>query len=151
MRFRNAVLTDWARLYALRIDETVAENSIQPPPSFDQHWAWMRDMLAGLNQVRVGYLSDEDDFLGVSRLARKDGYVWASIALIPSARGHGWSINFILECELMAWQAGHRHVRAEVKVGNLPSLKAFASAGYVPIRCFNDAVVILGKDLHETV
>lgn len=134
---RPADAGDWARLYAWRIDPTVRENSrVSSEFTIGEHMGWLHQRLADpKTKILIACREYTGEAIGTGRLDF-DGFncVEISIAIDPEWRGIGYGARTILA--LTHAVAGYfptaQKVSALVLATNTASLRAFATAGFVP-------------------
>jgi len=122
---RPATLEDAKILFEWRNDPQVRVASHnQDEISFAAHLSWLRDSLE--NPVRKLYIAEEDGIsVGTARADWSDGAYTLSWTVSPKSRGKG--IGKRMVCFLV--KQIRKPIRAEVKVGNLASIKIAQEAG----------------------
>jgi RimJ/RimL family protein N-acetyltransferase len=122
---RLATLEDAKILFEWRNDPQVRAGSHnQAEISFEDHLAWLEGSLA--NPDRKLYIAEEDGIsVGTVRSDWADGTYTLSWTVGPEARGKGVGKRMV---SLLVKQI-REPIRAEVKVGNLASMKISQEAG----------------------
>lgn len=154
MLLRPATMADWARLFAMRNDETTRQNSLKMTPVIlADHLTWLtqklndRDvaLLVALDHERgvtVGYA--RVDFHGTG----KKREALCSIVIDAPQRGRGYASQVIQGLETLARDRLAHRLMAVVKPDNYASLRAFANCGFALVKSAEDGTfVTLGKDL----
>ena len=134
LRYRPATAADADRLLAWRNDPHVREMSFRPDPiGIAQHRAWLAGVLADAERTLLVAESGGAP-VGTVRFDRDRARAQISIAVAPEARGRGLGTQMIAETTELQLAAHPQlaDVLAEVQARNLPSLKAFERAGYLP-------------------
>ena len=125
LRLRPATIEDAQILFEWRNDPQVrAASHNQAEISFEDHLAWFTDSLA--NPDRRLYIVEKDGIsVGTVRSDWAGDAYTLSWTVKPEARGKGIGKRMVL---LLAEQI-EKTIRAEVKVGNLASVKIAQEAG----------------------
>lgn len=140
MRFEYAEMEDWARLYAWRNDPTTRANSRNVMPiMLHDHMTWLTDVIDAdkTPTVHLYVATDgDDDPVGYVRLDENGDTGEISIALDAQYRGKGLGRemirDFVIALENNADMSHITRLVAEVRMTNLPSLRAFADEEFVP-------------------
>lgn len=134
LRYRPATAADADRLLAWRNDPHVRAMSFRSDPiSVAQHRAWLAGVLA--DEHRTLLVAEADGApVGTVRFDREGARAQISVAVAPDARGRGLGTQMIAETTELQLAAHPQlaDVLAEIQARNLPSLKAFERAGYLP-------------------
>src|SRR5690554_1334050 len=128
LTFRNANIEDARLLFDCRNDPTTRANSRSAAElALDAHVSWLKETLD--NPMRRLFIAEQDGQpIGIVRADQEtDELVELSWTVAPEARGRGvasqmvqLAINEVL---------GSCSVRAEVKIGNEPSIRIAKAAG----------------------
>lgn len=122
-------LFDWANDPATR-----AASFDREPIAWDAHVTWLTAVLGDLD--RRLWIAEEDGVpAGQVRVDRTpDGLGVVSIGLAPTARGRGLGRTVLrLGLASAVRELGISRVRAVVMAANLPSVRLFEGAGFVPV------------------
>jgi RimJ/RimL family protein N-acetyltransferase len=134
VRYRPATPEDAGLLLDWRNDPHVRALSFSSDPiTPEQHRAWLAGVLADRDRTLL-VAEQAGAAVGTLRFDRSAARAQISITVGPDARGRGLGTQMIAEAtELqLAAHPGLADVLAEVQARNLPSLKAFERAGYLP-------------------
>lgn len=104
----------------------------QTEPAYPDHWAWFNKALR--SQIRRFWVIEEGALpLGYVRLdLMGEDEALVSLCLAQDARGRGIGQIGLALIEQMSAKLGIGRLEAEIHPENLPSLRAFQKAGYVP-------------------
>jgi RimJ/RimL family protein N-acetyltransferase len=122
---------DEALLFSWANDPLVRRMSLSSDPiPIEAHRAWLRSKLA--DPRCWFYLALDDTPIGQVRFdGRGDREAIVSMSLAPEHRGRRLASPVIrLATERAALDGGLVRIDADIKLSNLPSLRAFARAGY---------------------
>lgn len=152
MKLRPATMDDWARLFAMRNDETTRLNSCEGKPvALDEHLQWLTRTLADEN---TSLFIAKDDYRGVTvGFARLDYTTEqqainaiCSLAVDAPQRGRGYAQQLIQALAEKAKTKAAARLTAVVRPSNYPSLRAFASCGFSILKT-DGVLVTLGLEL----
>ncbi len=128
--FRLAQLSDWARLYAWRNDPEACEQFLSGPVTLSEHMDWLRKTVAD-ERVQL-FVVTALSWAGTALAShtpvatcRIDADGGVSIAVAPEHRRKGYAS--VIASHLVGFG---KPLYALVKVTNIASLRAFASAGF---------------------
>jgi N-acylneuraminate cytidylyltransferase len=149
LSLRPADMDDWARLYAWRNDATTREQSRDTAPvPLERHMTWLRETLgSGSAWLYIVTLGEPRSAIGTCRLNRRGAEAEVSVTIDPQVRGGGRTSAILRLLEPEARRMGIARLVATVRTGNAASLRAFASAGYTPVR-YRDAEEIVELERH---
>jgi RimJ/RimL family protein N-acetyltransferase len=145
LRLRRASADDEARLLEWRNDaQTRAMAIARAPVPLADHRRWLDVRLRDADTLLM--IAEEDGApVGTVRLDRHGpGEAELSITIAPAARGRGLArpaIELGLEHARREW--GVEHVTAQIRSENAASLRAFAAAGFEPVREEGGLVVVV--------
>ena len=134
LALRPATADDWARLLAWRNDPvTRAASKRTAPVARDAHIAWLTAALANPH-IRLMIASDpgRDVVVGTCRLdltGEREAEV--SITIDPLQRGRGYATALLRTVIDLATDIDM--FKAEIKAGNVASMRAFAAARFAPV------------------
>ncbi len=134
VRYRPATLEDAELLLCWRNDPPVREMSFSSDPiTFESHRAWLTGVLTDPDRTLL-VAEHAGAPIGTLRFDRDAARAQISVAVAPRARGRGLGAQMIAEATELELAAHPQlaDVLAEVQAHNLPSLKAFERAGYLP-------------------
>ena len=141
-------MRDWARLFAWRNDPLTRENSLSTVEvTLEDHMRWLTETLKR-DDVRLFVATHPDSgvTVGTGRLNLKpDGVVELSLTVDPHQRGAGYAGQIIAGLVAHA-PAGTTRLRAEVRLANGASLRAFAGHGFLPVGSHPDGVAVLERE-----
>lgn len=127
MELRNATLKDWSFLLSLRNDEETRRNSknnetIHP----EEHLSWLKKVLQDPN-VHLFIAVQDHNMVGTARanFEPSTGVYELSWTISPESRGKGFGKQMI---KALAEKFGSK-IRAEIKNGNLSSIRLAESVG----------------------
>lgn len=131
LALRTATRDDADRLLGWRNDpETRASSFDGKAVTREGHLAWLQATLANSDRALLIATLDADAPVGVLRLDRQGRTATISVTVAPEARGHGLSVPLIRAGLRTAGVLGCDLVDAFIRPENLPSLRAFSSAGF---------------------
>lgn len=144
MILREARAADREKLLRWRNDPTSAEMSATTCEiSIEDHARWFRQRL-DFGDIWIGVLNGSEDVGVVSGrlLVHSDPETPSiSITVAPEWRGQGLSVPLItLGTYRIMKQFKVKSVRADIRVANVPSLRAFLKAGYKLVSVTDDRV-----------
>jgi RimJ/RimL family protein N-acetyltransferase len=99
----------------------------------EEHRAWLAQTLASPDRHLFTVEADARP-VGQVRLDKRGSEVEVSISLVPEARGRGIGSQAIGLANGVARELGGRRATAVIRDGNLASLRAFTSLGYIENR-----------------
>jgi len=142
VKVRAAVEGDSHALWEWRNDPRTRANSLASTEvALEDHSAWFaRSLMSSTRRIFIGVDPDLGR-IGMVRFDRDGARSTVSINLAPHARGRGLSAP-LLDLAIGAYVAQDPEVStlvAEVKDGNVASLRLFASAGFTP-RAVDDGI-----------
>jgi RimJ/RimL family protein N-acetyltransferase len=127
---RPAEDRDHAQLYAWRMEPETRRQSFQTGPiADDAHAAWYASVRHDPQQ-RLFIAEAAGGPMGMGRLDWRAGRCKISYSLDPDWRGLGCGTQLIVALTRIAEALGHLRCVAEVKAGNIASLRALERAGY---------------------
>ena len=120
---------DAAFAWRVAAEPSVRAMSFDPrPPTPWRHFAWMWRNLRTRHD-RAWVVADMDGWrVGIATLRRREARWLIGVAILPEARGRGYGTMAVRAATYHA-PVGHA-VFAEIKSGNIDSLRLFHSAGY---------------------
>ena len=139
IRLRKATVEqDWARLFVLRNDPGTREGMLSTDEvPLREHMDWLRRTV-GSKTVHLFVAEDPQRglTLGTARLDLHKGGNRAevSVTVDPRQRGRGSVAQVLDRLREAAEEIGVNKLVATVKTRNGASLRAFATAGYVPTK-----------------
>lgn len=134
VRYRPVTMQDAGLLLAWRNEPQVREMSFSSDPiTPEEHRVWLTGVLADPNRTLL-VAEHAGTPVGTLRFDRSADRALISVAAAPEARGRGLGTQMIAEATELQLAAHPQlaGVLAEVQARNLPSLKAFERAGYLP-------------------
>jgi RimJ/RimL family protein N-acetyltransferase len=133
VRLRPATLHDWARLYAWRFEPSAAAASGRSAAAtISEHLDWLGAALT--DPFRRLYVGEDGGPVGYVRLDMDgDNEAVVSIAVDPARRNEGCAAGMLAALTREARRLGLARLKADIRVGNVGSMRAFASAGYLPV------------------
>jgi RimJ/RimL family protein N-acetyltransferase len=145
LRLRPASADDEARLLEWRNDaQTRAMAITQDPVPPADHRRWLDARLADPDTL-LTVAEDDGTPVGTVRLDRHGpGEAELSITIAPGARGRGLArpaIGLGVEHARREW--GVERVTAQIRTENAASLRAFAAAGFEPVRDEGGGLVVV--------
>ena len=135
MTLRPATLDDSARLLAWRNDPETRRNSLSPwAVSAMEHEVWLACQLRDPTTCRLYIAEVADAPVGTARIDLWPDEVWCeiSITVAPERRGQGLGGQIMIALREELARLGLKQVIAKVRGYNVPSLRMFLSAGFVP-------------------
>lgn len=132
---KPATQDDWGRLYDWKNHESTRAASLNHDPvSLDEHVKWLKHTLAN-DKVKlfIAYEIDTGECLGTGRLDLRTALTTElSLTVDPRQRGKGCAKAIIGDLSQQAWTLFPTvtTVKAQVRVDNFASLRAFAACGY---------------------
>jgi len=131
---RQATLADSEFLFRLRNDEATRTNSFSPQMiTTAEHEEWLRERLAAPEHCRLYIAEVDGQPVGSARIDLWPG-AWSEVSATvdPKHRGYGYG-NLIVELLMQEVASlGVKRVTAKVRGFNVPSLRMFLNAGFVP-------------------
>lgn len=101
------------------------------PQSFAEHEKWLQRELTDAT-VKLFIAEDQGVPVGTGRIDHEGGTATLSLTVAPLHRGNGYATAIIQELTTEVRRMGIKMVFARVRGFNVPSLRAFLSAGYEP-------------------
>lgn len=132
---RLVAAADARSLFEWRNDPTTRGGSLsQDEIAWDDHVGWFESVLASTS--RVIYVADDDGLeIGMVRfdLDEEGQTAEVSINLAPHARGTGRSGRVLAEAiRAFSDRQSVAALTARIRDGNIPSIRMFSAAGFVP-------------------
>ncbi len=126
---RKATIQDSIRIYEIRNHELVRKNSLNPKIiDFDDHDKWFRN--AYFKNENICFVMEiENRVIGYCRFDRPGDAFRVSMAI--DAEFHGKGLGTIFLQEGLTRMGDHHAFTAEIKMGNIPSLRLFQKNGFI--------------------
>lgn len=145
LTIRNAVALDSTFLYLLRNDLNVrAASKNSEPLKLEAHKEWYSVKLKD-EKTYIFVIEDEGIRVGTIRFSEiSNAQFLLSIALVKEFRNRGFAAT-VIGLGLSALQTikgKNMEVQAEIKLNNLPSIRAFVSAGFTMQRFVSDTMAL---------
>lgn len=130
--FRYATLEDAALLWQWANDNETRKWSFSPAPiEWETHSRWLKGKLDNPGSIFLIATVSGSTVVGQVRFDLESNAATLSIGLDPDYRGRGFGARIIDRAVRAAFQkADVAFVKALVKVGNIPSSRAFAKANF---------------------
>jgi RimJ/RimL family protein N-acetyltransferase len=132
LKFRKARLSDVDQFFLWANEEGVRQNSFsQDPIPYDTHVAWFKRALANPDVFFYLFESEDGKAAGQVRIEKKPDEIVIGISIDSGFRGKGLGKEMItVASKDFIHNFPGNTIVAYIKPENLPSLKAFKSAGY---------------------
>ena len=126
---RLANIEDMKNVFDLSNDNIVRQNSIHREKiEWENHVEWFKHKLNDKNCVFYIIEDKNKNFIGQTRIDKKNDENIISISISKDFRGNGLSTKIIKEC---SDKTKFNEIVAYIKKDNIASQKAFQKAGYV--------------------
>ena len=143
----RARLNDWGRLYVMRCDPATVAHSFGPAPSLAEHMRWLEGVIGSEKTLLfVARDTDRGVYIGTGRIefvtakkAAKPTQAELSVTVDPLQRGHGYGTEIVAALVQYLGDAPPK-ITAAVKPTNYASLRAFATCGFLPVKCEDDRI-----------
>lgn len=153
---RPAAPRDWARILAWRNDPDAMEQSlVQGPVALKDHILWWRQIMSPNCPTRlwIGHDAARGVDMGMIRLdiVNRDGTISIVVDKNQRGRGYGSEMLSALLYEARAVRPPLENLIANVKSGNLASLRLFVSHGFeLDFGGCEREVLVLRRPMYET-
>ena len=147
IKLRAAVIADCRDIFAWRNDNVARFMSVESASvSFKDHEVWFEDSLVDAN--RTMYVGEWDGAkIGICRFDfnKTKSAVEVSINVNPKSRGLGFGKLLLVASVERYLQSISIDLLARIKSQNLPSLKIFGAAGFMPVSSSGDIIILERK------
>ncbi len=127
MILRPAVFADWARLFFWRNDPEVCKQFKTGEVELGDHLDWFRRALASPDHKIFIAESEQGTPIGVVRFAKEGDHWEVSVAVDPRFRQSGLGLGMIEDARTLMCRES---LRAEIRIQNAASVRAFVHAGF---------------------
>jgi RimJ/RimL family protein N-acetyltransferase len=137
IRLRPATLADARTVFTWRNDPWIVSLSAsRATVGWEEHIAWYERVIHGDHLLHI-IESDEGAGMGCVRLDRSGAEAVVTIYLLRPFVGKGIGVLALRQscAEAFAHWPALRRIRALIRPDNVPSLRAFAKAGFVNEKC----------------